>query len=165
GGKEEGGELPKLAGIAWIFVSSALWNCTQFSTLEKQAAQKKITRYLRLSLNCRRAFLAFCERVLLAKLCLPKGPGSLTLPSVWLDRRHAKGFSETRTAYRQVKALRKSLPLYKYEWKALAEAVLDFGEDPTAENFRYWKNYFTEKQAPGLLQLFQVFASNYLFKI
>ena len=165
GGREENGELQKLASIAWIFVSSALWNGTQFSSKEKDATQEKITGYLGLTKNHRRSFRAFCERVLLARLEGRTGGIVLTLPSLWLDRYNEEGFATTKMAYIRIKALRESLPLYKYELKALAEAVLDFGEDPTAENFRYWKNYFTEKQSPGLLQLFQVYAINYLFKL
>lgn len=164
GGKESA-EFHTLCHIAWIFVSSCLWNCTQFSTKEKQASLEKIAGYLRLAKNQRRGFLSFCERILAARLYNPPDAGYVTLPSSWLDRHNRKGLSASRHAYIQLKALRESLPLYRYEWKALAEAVLDFGEEPTGDNFRYWKNYFTEKQAPGLLQLFQVYVSNFHFSI
>ncbi len=165
GGKQVDATLEKLALSAWIFAHTTLWNCTKFSTKEQVAAQDKIKEFLRREKQPRQAFLAFCERVLLAKLSVVKGSDGLSLPSAWLDRGNAKGLAATRIAHQKVKTLRESLPLYKYEWKALAEAVLEFSEEPTASNFRYWADYFTEKQASGLLQLFQVYVANCHFTI
>ena len=42
--------------------------------------------------------------------------------------------------------------------KALAEAVLEFSEEPTIQNFQYWRRYFIDRETPGLLNLFQVTA-------
>ncbi len=159
-------ELIKLAATAWTFAYSALWNGTQFSSKEVQAAKERIIEYLQLSKQPRKALLSFCQRVVLARLYvrLTAGP-NMPLPSVWLDRSNEKGFAGTKSWYDQVKTLRDSLPNYRCELKALAEASLEFSEEPTRRNFLYWKSYFMEKQTPGLLQLFQVFAINHLFTI
>jgi hypothetical protein len=165
GGKQADNALDKLASTAWIFLQAALWNCTKFSTKEQTLTQEKIRDFLRRDKEPRQAFVAFCERALLAKLSLVKSSGGPSLPSAWLNGDNTRGFAGTSSAYKQVKTLRESLPHYKYEWKALTEAVLEFSEEPTASNYRYWTDYFIEKQAAGLLQLFQVFAANYQFII
>lgn len=161
---EPNSNLDGLTDTAWTFVHSALWNCTQFTTKEINAAKGKIAEYLRLSKQPRKAFLSFCQRVLLARYYLNITDGRfLPLPSAWLDRSNEKGFASTKGVYDEVRAIRESLPGYKAEIKALAEAVLEFSEEPTEQNFLYWRNYFTERQTPGLLNLFQVHVVNSLF--
>ncbi|MBL0267165.1 MAG: hypothetical protein IPP99_00365 [Chitinophagaceae bacterium] len=40
----------------------------------------------------------------------------------------------------------------------MAKAVLEFSQEPTIQNYQYWRKYFIEKETPGLLNLFQVVA-------
>jgi len=162
GYKEQQADLSHLVDTAWTFAYSSLWNCSLFSTKEIDAAKESIREFLLLSKTPRTAFLSFCQRVLLARYYLDKGN---ILPSVWLDRKNGNGFASTKQWYNEIKTLRESLPHYKTEIKALAEAVLEYSEEPTPQNFYYWKNYFIEKQTPGLLTLFQVYASNHLYAI
>jgi hypothetical protein len=151
---------------AWLFASSTLWNSTHFSTKEREACIEKIKEYLRLSRDPRKAFLAFCQRIVLAQGPFVDNLGNcLLLPSAWLDKRNKLGFATTRPAYNEIKRVRESLPQYRRELKALAEAVLEFSEEPTQKNFQYWKSYFSERKIPGLLELFQVYAINFLFTI
>ena len=84
----------------------------------------------------------------------------MPLPSVWFDRNNEFGFTGTKEWYAQIKNVRASLPAYKEEIKALAEAVLEYSEEPTLQNFAYWRSYFIEKGTPGLLNLFQIAAIN-----
>lgn len=92
------------------------------------------------------------------------GTGELQiLPSAWLNRKHEKGFAITKGLYQDMRKIRESLPAYEIEVKALAEAVLEFSESPTSQNFRYWKSYFIERSKPELLNLFQLFVSNFLY--
>jgi hypothetical protein len=166
GHKQQQTDLAELVNTAWTFAYSSLWNCSLFSTKEIDAAKENIAVYLKLSNTPRTALLSFCQRVLLARYYLNNGTSRyIPLPSVWLDRSNEKGFAGTRQWYNEIKAVRESLPHYKAEIKALAEAVLEFSEEPTRQNFYYWKNYFIEKQTPGLLTLLQVYASNHLFTI
>lgn len=152
-------DLVHLTNTAWNFACSSLWNSTQFSSKEIEVAKEKIAEYLRLSRHPEKAFSAFCQRVLLARYYVSKNPGRyIPLPSIWLDRDNATGFVGTRAWYNEIKSIRESLPNYKQELKAMAEAVLEFSEEPTVKNYQYWKNYFIEKQTPGLLNLFQVVA-------
>ena len=148
-----------LMEAAWNFSYSALWNDTLFSTKEITAAKARILEYLLLARCPRKAFIAFCQRVLLARYaCITGKARMLSLPSEWLDRANAQGFVSTREWLQEIKAVRESLPGYKQEIKALAEAVLEFAEEPTIQNYQYWRSYFIEKGTPGLLNLFQVTA-------
>lgn len=152
-------ELTPLITAAWNFAYSSLWNSTQFSQKEIDTAKEKIAEYLRLAEHPAKAFSIFCQRVLLARYYVSKNASRyIPLPSVWLDRNNATGFAGTKAWYDEMKAVRESLPNYKNELKAMAEAVLEFSEEPTIQNYQYWRKYFIEKETPGLLSLFQVVA-------
>ncbi len=150
-----------LVNAAWNFAYSSLWNSTQFSAREIYNSKEKIEEYFTLAKNPRKAFLSFCQRVLLARQYVNAAKGRyMPLPSVWFDKNNEYGFVGTKQWYTQIKNVRVSLPAYKEEIKALAEAVLEYSEEPTLQNFTYWRSYFIEKGTPGLLNLFQVAAIN-----
>lgn len=162
GGLSQTQPIEHLVSTAWNFAYSSLWNSTQFSTKEVRAAKQNIEEYFTLAKNPRNAFLSFCQRVLLARQYLTSNKGRyMPLPSIWFDKNNEYGFAGTKTWYAEIKAVRSSLPAYKEELKALAEAVLEYSEEPTAQNFTYWRNYFIERGTPGLLNLFQVTAINH----
>ncbi|GGA90037.1 hypothetical protein [Puia dinghuensis] len=165
GFKKDASGPAALANTAWLFASSCLWNSTPFSTKEIDAAKEKIKEYLSQSKDSRKAFLAFCQRIVLAQVLFAGYMDRLPLPSVWLDRRNKSGFAITKSGYEQIKTVRESLPQYFRELRALAEAVLEFSEEPTGKNYHYWKGYFSDRQVPGALEAFQVFAANFLFTI
>lgn len=152
-------EVAQLVNAAWNFAYSSLWSTTIFSTKEIDAAKARIFEYLTLAKSPRKAFLSFCQRVLLARYYINSTKGKyVPLPSVWFDRNNASGFAETKQWFAEIKVIRESLPNYKEEIKALAEAVLEFSEEPTVRNYRYWRQYFIDKETPSLLNLFQVTA-------
>lgn len=159
GAGEQQTDLAPLINAAWNFAYSSLWNCTQFSTKEIETGKEKIAEYFRLVKSPTKAFSIFCQRVLLARYYVSKNPACyIPLPSVWLDRKNENGFAGTRAWYHEIRTVRESLPNYKNELKAMAEAVLEFSEEPTIQNYQYWRKYFIEKETPGLLNLFQVVA-------
>ena len=157
-------EVAPLVNSAWNFAYSALWNAVQFSSKEVNAAKEKITEYFLLSNDPRKAFLSFCQRVLLARHYVNSAKGRyIPLPSLWFEKENEAGFTGTKEWYTEIRNIRSSLPNYKQEIKALAEAVLEYSEEPTVQNFHYWRNYFIDKETPGLLNLFQVNAINQHF--
>jgi hypothetical protein len=161
GGLFESEPIEQFVNAAWNFAYSSLWNSTQFSAKEIRSAKEKIEEYFSLSKNPRKAFLSFCQRVLLTRQYVNGAKSRyLPLPSLWFDKSYEYGFAGTKQWYAQIKNVRTSLPAYKEELKALAEAILEYSEEPTAQNFSYWRNYFIEKGTPGLLNLFQVTAIN-----
>lgn len=162
GGLFELQPVAHFVNAAWNFAYSSLWNSTHFSEREICNAKEKIEVYFTLAKNPRKAFLSFCQRVLLARHYVNAGTSRyLPLPSVWFDRNNEYGFVGTAKWFYEVRRTRESLPTYKEELKALAEAVLEYSEEPTVQNFAYWRAYFIDKGTPGLLNLFQVAAINH----
>ena len=152
-------EVKQLVDSAWNFAYNSLWSMNIFSGREIEAAKARIDEYLTLAKSPRKAFLSFCQRVLLARHYVNSVKGRyIPLPSIWFDRDNQSGFVGTKKWFQEIKAVRQSLPNYKHEIKALAEAVLEFSDEPSINNYQYWRQYFIDKETPGLLNLFQVTA-------
>jgi hypothetical protein len=153
----------QLVNTAWNFAYTALWNTVQFSLKEIEKAKQQIAAWLQ-SENKEKTFIAFCERVLLARQYVNKNSGRyIPLPSVWLDSNNKLGFAGTQKWYDNMKNIRESLPAYKTEIRALAEAMLEISKEPSADNYRYWRTYFMDHHKPGLLNLFQTAAIQQLY--
>jgi hypothetical protein len=147
--------MQHLLGAAWNLAHTALWQTAIFSATEINTARELIKEELATAPDAYKAYLAFGERVLLARHYLSKGRNRyVPLPSLWLHPNNAKGYRGTAAWHQKILEVRASLPVYKIELRALAEGVLELTEEPTVQNFLYWKHYFIEKRAPGLLQLF-----------
>jgi hypothetical protein len=157
--------IEKLAKIAWRFAYIALWNGVQFSQRESNTAKQQITTLLQQSKDAKKGFQAFCQRVILARTYVQKHSNRyIPLPTDWLDANNTTGFAGTQQWLADIQAIRNALPNYKIELKALAEAILEFTEEPTTKNYRYWTQYFMDKQAINLLQLFQIMAAQNLYQ-
>lgn len=156
-------DLDHLVNTAWNFAYTALWNDIEFSIKEIENAKQQIAALLA-SGNPDKSFVAFCERVLLARQYVAKNPGRyIPLPTVWLDSNNKLGYAGTQRWHDDVRTIRASMPGYKTGIKALAEAILEISKDPSAGNYRYWRTYFIDHHAPGLLQLFQATAVQQLY--
>jgi hypothetical protein len=157
--RDTNAEVARLVNSAWNFAYNSLWSMNTFSSKEIETAKESIYEYLTLAKSPRKAFITFCQRILLARNYVKACKGRyIPLPSIWFDRDFKDGFVGTRKWYAEIKTIRESLPNYKQEIKALAEAVLEFNDEPSIQNYQYWRQYFIEKAAPGLLNLFQVTA-------
>jgi hypothetical protein len=158
--------LENLIHTAWQLACTALWNNEVFSEKEKEEAKSAIKNYLLSATDAYQAYLVFCQRVLLTRQYINNSSNRyMPLPSHWLDKNNETGFAGTGKWYDKIKEVRASLPIYKIELKALAESILEMKEEPTASNFNYWRNYFIEKQAPGLLFLFLATLTNSYYGI
>ena len=154
-----------LANAAWLFAYSALWNNVAFSKTEIADSKNFIKEWLK-ARNPEKAFINFCQRIILARLNVESlNSDFLALPSLWFDPENPEGYAVIKEWLDEIRIIRRSLPGFKIAIKALAEAVLELSEEPTEENFKYWRSYFIEKQEPVLLNLFTVFASNQEFNI
>lgn len=146
--------MQHLLDAAWNLAHTALWSTAIFSATETVAAKEQIKELLTKAPDPYKAYLAFGERVLLARHYLAQNRHRyVPLPTVWLHPQNPKGYAGTAAWHQRILEVRASLPVYKIELRALAEGVLEMTEEPTVQNFLYWKNYFIEKRAPGLLQL------------
>jgi hypothetical protein len=156
--------MNNLTDVCWQFAATVLWPSTHFSTNEIAEAKNSISIYITLSRDSVKAYSIFCQRVLLAKEYVSyNSVRYLPLPSVWLNPQNAKGFAGTRAWYKQMEETRASLPFYKIELKALAEAVWDMTFDPTERNFRFWKDYFIQRNATQMLNYFLNTVANLQF--
>ena len=147
--------MQHLVAAAWVLAHTALWDTAIFSVTETEGARAFIRDELTKAPDAYKAYLAFGERVLLARYYVAARRGRyVPLPTVWLHPDNPKGYRGTVAWHQKILDTRASLPVYKIELRALAEGVLEMTEEPTVQNFLYWKHYFIEKRAPGLLQLF-----------
>jgi hypothetical protein len=147
--------MQHLVDAAWVLAHTALWGTALFSATETEAAKEQIKELLTKAPDPYKAYLAFGERVLLARHYLAQHRSRyIPLPTVWLHPQNPKGYAGTAAWHQRILEVRAALPMYKIELRALAEGVLELTEEPTVQNFLYWKHYFIEKRAPGLLQLF-----------
>jgi hypothetical protein len=150
-----------LSETCWVLTYTALWNTSIFSETETEKAREFIFHYLITSDNAYKAYINLSQRVLLARNYINNGMNRfIPLPSQWFDIKNEKGFLGTQKWYDQMQSIRSSLPVYKIELKALAEAVLEMNEDGSLNNYRYWKHYFIEKNCPDLLNLFMAIVAN-----
>lgn len=158
-------EMQRLVHAAWNFAYTALWSKCIFSSLERERAKSAISGYLLQNPDPEKAFYNFCQRVLLAKEFVGKAPGRfIPLPVHWLAANNPNGFAGTEAWLHQMLHKRSSLPLYRREWKALAEAVLEMASDASEKNFWYWKIYFLERRESELWKLFLGTVTNMQFE-
>lgn len=163
GGQADSSTTP--TDTAWLFAYSSLWNNLSFSETEKSQTKSLIAGWLK-GKNPRKAFVHFCQQIILARLHIQSLQHQyLALPSIWFDPETTEGYATIKDWLDEIRAIRSSVPDFKIEIKALAEAVLELSEEPTTENFLYWRQYFIEKEEPVLLNLFTVFAANLIYKI
>jgi hypothetical protein len=100
--------------------------------------------------------VSFCQRVVLAQQYLSRHEHCyLPLPTEWLHPGNEQGFAGTRNWLRRIETARASVPGHRQELKAMAEAVLEMHEDPSAANYRYWKSYFIQAGEARMLEQFQ----------
>jgi len=159
-------ETQQLVDTAWDFAYSVLWNNHIFSGIEKNEAKYYIKEWITGTKKPLKAFTNFCQRIILARQNITSiNTDLLSLPSLWLDKENPEGYAQTKELLDQVKIMRHSLPNFQVEIKALAEAVLEFSEEPTESNFKYWRNYFIEHDEPVLLNMFTVYCTNRKFNI
>jgi hypothetical protein len=145
-----------LAATAWQFAHCLLWNGLEFSVAEERRAQEQIHALLHAKGDARKAFVSFCQRVLLAQQYLSRSEDRfLPLPTQWLHPGNEQGFSGTHNRLRRIETARVSLPGHRQELKAMAEAVLEMHEEPSSANYQYWRSYFIQAGEPRLLELFQ----------
>jgi hypothetical protein len=152
----------KLIFTAWTFAYTALWNGINFSPTETGTAKRLISDLFIAADNRENHFVAFCERVLLArKYVTAYTKRFIPLPSVWLNKENATGFAGTKKWYEDICSARHSVPSYKCESKRLAQAVLCYGILPTALNYQTHRQELISQGEHDLLIIFQLYVLNF----
>ncbi len=125
----------------------SLWPAIQFTKAELLLSKQKLRTVL---LHYPDQYLGYIEvihRILLTKEYF-RLVGNADLPhcpSAWLQSSLAGQVSAI--LYREVEDHRKTNPLYKLEWKGLAEAFLEVTNEMTTELYRYWNSWFLIRNA------------------
>jgi hypothetical protein len=141
---------------AWACAHTALWNEYLFALNERSKAEGFIGQYISQSKDPYKAYINFCERVLLTRQYIRNGNSRyVPFPSTWLDPQQAYGFAGTASWHDRLGQQRKACPLFRMEWKALAEGILEMVEEGTGKFYRYWCTYFLEHKAIEELLLFR----------
>jgi hypothetical protein len=144
-----------LAQLAWQIAYTALWNTEEFSTIEKEQAVKSIATIIEAETNVLKSYSNFVQRVLLARQYINAHPGTYApIPTKWFCASNKNGFAGTQRWLAEIENTRASLPKYKQSLKAFAEAIQETTTSKSASDFHYWRSYFAEQNAQGLLNLF-----------
>lgn len=157
-------DFKSLVDSAWNLCHTALWPSSVFSFKEIEFAKQLIATYLLARESQERSYMALCQRVLIAREHLGAAI-QVEPPSRWLHPGNSECFAMTNAWYHQVEQMRQSLPLYKIELKAFAEATLEMAQEPTSSNFTYWKSYFIQgAKDSDLLSLFLCTIANQYYQ-
>lgn len=150
----------QLTQIAWHITYTALWNGADFSTAEIIKAKQFIKNFLQQE-NPERSYSELVQRVLLARNYILSHPGTFApFPSQWFASENKNGFAGTLRWYQAVEISRQALPKYKQAIKAFPEAILETIQSGSAKDFHYWRSWFAEQNAQGLLNLFLATIAN-----
>ncbi len=155
--KRKEGSLMQLADAAWNFAYSVLWSSQHFSTKEVEKVKNAIATFLQLHADPEKGFSVFCQRTIIAMTeCTEPLVGNMPLPSEWFDWNNDDGFISTKVLFDDIQMTRASLPLYRQDLKALAEAILEFSQEPTKDNYAFWQHYFIERNQRSALSIFRL---------
>lgn len=101
-------------------------------------------------------YIALCERILLFKAYAIEYKVVIPSPLKWF--RLELESSPTSVLYKSLLRKRIKEPLYRLEWKGLAEAVLDLSEDGSDKCIGYWEKWLSERNAFEELRLFSLYS-------
>ncbi|HMU46468.1 MAG TPA: hypothetical protein PKC72_08880 [Chitinophagaceae bacterium] len=154
-------QLNQLTALAWQITYTALWNGEAFSAIEKEKAQELVKEFISRQLNPCKAFSELVQRVLLARQYISTHPGTYApVPTQWFSPSNKNGFAGTCRWYEAIENTRHSIPAFRQALKAFPEAVLETVQSDSANDFHYWRSYFSDQDAQSMLNLFLAVIAN-----
>jgi hypothetical protein len=148
-------EIKQLTACAWQIAYTALWNTQQFTPEETAAAKTCISNFLQQQPGHKMQYTAFVQRVLLARQYISSHPGTyIPVPTQWFNSQNKNGFAGTQNWLAAVQKTRASMPLYKQAIGNFPEAVWQTIQTGKPTCFHYWRSYFIQQKANGLLNLY-----------
>lgn len=149
---------------AWNITYTSLWNTWTLSAYELNGSKNFIRNFIVNSSDTFKGYQEYCQRVLLAREYIIKNPDKyVPVPSKWFHTNNCNGFAGTSRWFLNTQDIRKSLPLYRSQFKALPEAVLEMLEEPSARNFHYWRDWFISRDKQATANLFLSIIANCTF--
>jgi hypothetical protein len=157
-------QLTTLVTAAWNISYTALWNAEEFSVVEIRNAKRFISNFIMSYADPYLGYVVFVQRVLLTREYLNNHPEKwVPIPSVWFHVENVNGFAGTEKWYHNMEQVRLALPLYRNHYKALAEAIVEILNAPTATNFHYWRSWFLERGKNVTINLYLATVANCCF--
>jgi hypothetical protein len=145
----------QLTIAAWNFAHSLLWDKQPFGDTETEYAKRQITAYFRVTDEKKKAFIAFCERVILAQKYHSANPAQATpSPAVWFNPLNSQGFPATKNWCQQVQEKRAAEPAYLRHIAVMSLYYYRYTVCPSAEIFNRCTKKLQKLKAPLMLQQF-----------
>lgn len=128
---------------SWTLCVAALYPDCNLSEEDKLSAQHLLRNLILQSDEPYKKYLEVCQRVLLTRerMIHDRSFGISSIPWRFFNS-SSKGYAVSAGWYEELLSARKQFPSLKLHFRALAEAVLEFAGEPTAENFNYWREWF-----------------------
>lgn len=151
------------ANAIYQLALAVLWPEKTFPAKEAEQTEKQIAVYLVQADNRRHAFIAMCERILLARMCKmvvnePK------LPSQWFLASQLFGFASTFVAYSNVLNRRKTDRNYLRHIATLAGCYYRYVTCPSTKAIRSGANKLLPMGATNLIKYFHTAIRNLSYK-
>ena len=156
--KEEGAQirLEKLTNAAWHFAHHLLWDNRPMPESEKDYAKEQIVAWLKSDNELKAAFVAFCERVVLAQKYHAANPErKICQPSYWFNPLNSQGFRMTRHWLKDVHEKRKAEPMYLRHIAVMAYYFYRYSLSPCKYNFNCCRRKLRRLKAHRLFQQFK----------
>ena len=141
--------LQHLTSAGWSIAKASLFYFHHYREAEIEKLKLIISRLFANAHDPYLAYLEFCQRIMLADEYINRYRGGMLITHavIWFRPCFPLGYFKTKWMYDDLMSIRKKKPIWKKEWKDLAEAALDLVEGPFRENFEYWTNWFNERLA------------------
>lgn len=144
-----------LRDAAWQFAYAVLWKDQEFEEDELRRVKEYILAYLREAPHRKKAFIAFCERVILTeKYTTAKAGRYVPAPGVWFNRKYQYGFVGTKSWYLSIEYKRGEVPGYLQHLTVLANAYYLYALYPSANVFQSCRKKLISLNAKSVLQHF-----------
>lgn len=145
----------KHSTAAWNFAHTILWPEQTFSKEDIKSTLDSINSYFDLAANKKKAFICFCERIILTEQYVCARPERyVPNPSVWFNRNYEFGFAGTKSWYQRVQLKREEIPGYLQQISVIANYYLEYSLNPSARIFTRGRKKLLELRAYELLQYF-----------
>lgn len=152
----------QFSNAAWQFALCVLWPEQTFEAEESNEVMGYLKEYFLNAAFRNRAFIHFCERVILYQRYLHARPGyNITSPAIWFNPDNPSGFTQTYRWLQDVLGRRETDNNYLQHIHALARGYCRYVLYPNADNFHACRNSLIRHKAFSLLRFFYA-ATNYL---
>ncbi len=147
--------LSRYTNAAWSFAHTILWPEQTFSKEELQLSLEYILAYLAEASDKKRAFTAFCERVILTHQYLSRDSTRFVPnPSTWFNRNYEHGFAGTKRWYQKMQNRREDVPTYLQQIALVAEHYVSYSIKPCAKIFQSCRHQLLSLNAENMLPYF-----------